>query len=494
MSDENSCCVAISWRKFWGLHGSCLLLRNKRGTEYFYYKSNPSAGFFYKSFDIKAMIAAPFFYLVGGSATVMSSTVLAVITDVTVDDTERYMSLAGKYYVVLTSSRTKRFGYIQSVLQATNILAPVLAAICMEKSIWLPLCIAVVCFTMSFLVVPLLPDTRRATQAEPHIGNQEHHPSVTGEIGPWPTVSDEGQPQPPAGPGQAKLSLDRIQASFQRAFKAMKEHGSREYESLAVLLRSRSSIRICLFSFLVTTLAKNSVNVLLLYVSKTFLLKISKSAYLLSVKAGVSVLLFLLIIPIGLNVSSKLRGYSKTFANVQGARISLVFLGAGTAAIAASPSIHFLIASKFVPLQTIWSIRKAVFDTFILGLVVYALGWGFNLFIYSIIVHESLHELDEFHTGRIFSAVGLIESIGSVTGNPVLSGAWALGINIGGPGLGLPFWVCAGLYTLVGVVMWRLKVQKSLAIQLAGLRILTGKISILLKRLKTHKSVNASNR
>lgn len=50
--------------------------------------------------------------------------------------------------------------------------------------------------------------------------------------------------------------------------------------------------------------------------------------------------------------------------------------------------------------------------------------------------------------------MGFFETIGSLVGVPLMSVMWALGIKIGGFGLGLPFFVCAGLYACATGVVW----------------------------------------
>jgi hypothetical protein len=50
--------------------------------------------------------------------------------------------------------------------------------------------------------------------------------------------------------------------------------------------------------------------------------------------------------------------------------------------------------------------------------------------------------------------MGFFETIGSLVGVPLMAGTWALGIKIGGFGLGLPFFICAGLYAAAAVVTW----------------------------------------
>jgi len=72
-----------------------------------------------------------------------------------------------------------------------------------------------------------------------------------------------------------------------------------------------------------------------------------------------------------------------------------------------------------------------------------ALGTGLSLFLLSLLTSETFGTLDEQHTARVFSAVGLIETLGEMSGIPLLSSAWICGIKIGGMGLGFPFYVCS---------------------------------------------------
>jgi hypothetical protein len=51
------------------------------------------AGYFHHTFDINAVIAAPFFYLLGGSTSVTNANLFAIIADIAVDDVERRVSL-----------------------------------------------------------------------------------------------------------------------------------------------------------------------------------------------------------------------------------------------------------------------------------------------------------------------------------------------------------------------------------------------------------------
>lgn len=89
--------------------------------------------------------------------------------------------------------------------------------------------------------------------------------------------------------------------------------------------------------------------------------------------------------------------------------------------------------------------------------MLFDLGWGFNNFMWSLITKVSFDILDEAHTGRIYSVVAFVESIGAVIGNPLLAATWTHGLNIGGFGLGLPFWVCATIYAAISLFVWRIR-------------------------------------
>ena len=60
----------------------------------------------------------------------------------------------------------------------------------------------------------------------------------------------------------------------------------------------------------------------------------------------------------------------------------------------------------------------------------------------SLITSETFNKLDEAHTAQVYTATGLVETAGEIIGVPILSAAFIGGIEIGGYGLGLPFFIC----------------------------------------------------
>ena len=47
--------------------------------------------------------------------------------------------------------------------------------------------------------------------------------------------------------------------------------------------------------------------------------------------------------------------------------------------------------------------------------------------------------VDDKHTARVFSIVGILETAGELVGTAVLSGIWIGAVKLGGPALGFPF-------------------------------------------------------
>jgi hypothetical protein len=68
---------------------------------------------------------------------------------------------------------------------------------------------------------------------------------------------------------------------------------------------------------------------------------------------------------------------------------------------------------------------------------------GLSLFMLFLLASATFEALDDTHTARVFSIIGLLETLGELVGTGVLSGIWIGGVELGGPGLGLPFFASA---------------------------------------------------
>jgi hypothetical protein len=128
-----------------------------------------------------------------------------------------------------------------------------------------------------------------------------------------------------------------------------------ECHDFGLLAGSSRNIGLCLAVFLVTTLAKSNMNVLLQYVSMRYQLDFKYAAYLFSLKALVIVALYAGIIPFCLRILTSNPEYTKATANLWGAKGSLSLLCLGVVAIALSPTIWILIPSTSPhPLYLTW--------------------------------------------------------------------------------------------------------------------------------------------
>ncbi len=289
------------------------------------------------------IVAAPFFYLLGGSTSVMSTNNLAVVADIASDDISRYdiTSNRDSGAMRLIYGRTKLFGYISSAMQIMQLLSPALAGFTLEYNLWIPFWIGIAAFALALPAAAFLPDTRRSSKESRRgidVDAETHHPLETETL--LPQTSEEAN-----GHDGALKIQEEEHMTFLEAMCAAKSQTQKEFRDMIKLFGSNKNVGLCLVAFLVTTLAKSSLNILLLYISKRYDWTIARAAYLFSVKAAVNLLLFAAIIPVTLNFINSRGICSKVGANLWGARISLSLLGIGSLAIGLSPEIWVLIIS-----------------------------------------------------------------------------------------------------------------------------------------------------
>ncbi|KAL8896001.1 MAG: hypothetical protein Q9207_007920 [Kuettlingeria erythrocarpa] len=317
------------------------------------------------------VIVSPLFYLFGGSVSVMNTNFFAIVTDVAMDDI----------------NRTQMMGYIQSASQVVQLLAPSLAAATMEKNLYIPFWIGIAAVGIAIFTNALIPETRHPSVYSPLDASDtpaERESLITSDVDDSIEESNVVDTEADETSGSKSRSHD--------LFRRLKTQALEEYHDFATLIKKSNNICLSMVAFLVTQLAKTSLNILLQYVSKRYNLTIAMAAYLFSIKAGVNLLLFSTIIPVCLGLSTEYTKLSKINANLWGARISLALLAVGSTAIGLSSKIWLLIL---------------------------------------MLTHATFAVLDKEHTARIYSAMGVVENVGSLIGAPVLSGIWAAAINIG---------------------------------------------------------------
>jgi hypothetical protein len=142
---------------------------------------------------------------------------------------------------------------------------------------------------------------------------------------------------------------------------------------------------------------------------------------MLSAKAIVNFTLLAIIVPhlIRKSMSSKAVHGSEIRLNFLGAEVSILVSVIGVLCVA--------LAFKF------WMLLMA--------LMIYALGSALPVFTMSL-VKSQLIALGDSNT-QDFSIVMLTKTLGSLVGAPLMASLWIRAIEIGGVGLGLPYFVSA---------------------------------------------------
>jgi hypothetical protein len=229
-----------------------------------------------------------------------------------------------------------------------QLLGPALSATLMKNNLWIPFWIGIALYVLTLPAISLLSDTR--TQ---HYQRDRRDSSTlvdSSDDSSVDTEDDLTEEEPLIGTSNARLTKANLRREKRDRQKGLLSRARlrviTEIRDFVKIFTSSANVGLCLVAFLVTTLAKSNINILIQYVSKRYNWTISQAAYLLSVKAGVNVFLYWLIIPAGLNYLVKHRSYRKSDANLFGAKTSLMLLLIGVIAIGFSFKIWMLISSK----------------------------------------------------------------------------------------------------------------------------------------------------
>lgn len=351
-------------------------------------------------FPTKAIIAGPFFAVLGGEC-VFSSTIFALTAALT----REYLQ------------RASYFSYISSVSYVVAFMGPSLASFTMSQSLWLPFWIGITLLLAAIPTIYLLPETKS-------------HPSK---------YSPEPDPAAPeADPLLGQRPSSPIRCS--NAFEVNKRPSNRIIQTVMTLIRliiGRRNFQLLLASFLLTALASSDTKLLVQYISKRYKWTFAQAGYLLSAKALVNIVLLTVFVPriIRASIASK---------SIHGSEIRLNFLGAEISILISILGV-LCVAMSF----KIWMLLTA--------LIIYALGSALPVFTMSL-VKSPLIALQDAHTNtQDFSIVMLTKTLGSLLGAPLMTVTWVQGINSGGVGLGLPYFISASLYLVAAIVIAQLR-------------------------------------
>jgi MFS family permease len=287
-----------------------------------------------------------------------------------------------------------------------EIVAPSLAALLMAKSPWIPLIMGLSGFLIGPCLLIFVPETL-------HLRPRETESA---------TLTPDN-----ASERSVSTSDESDQQGFFTTITKQASNGLKEaYGSLSVL--HSLPILLLLIPFLMQPLIRQSVDLSIRYVSNRFHWKLRQASFLLSLRAFINFALLLALLP-GLSwYLIKRLHFSSTEKDLFLVRFSVIVLVLGALLIGISPTI----------IGTI------------IGMIIFTLGTGTGALTRSLIT--SL--VDQEHVGRLYAAIGLVETCGSLAAGPMLAGLYTLGLQLQGPWVGLPFLAVAIICSVGGVGIW----------------------------------------
>ncbi|KAF2876969.1 hypothetical protein BDV95DRAFT_558183 [Massariosphaeria phaeospora] len=359
-------------------------------------------------FPTQALILGPFTALLGGEC-VFSSTVFTLTS-----------ALAGEYV-----QRASYFSYISSTTYIVNFIGPTLASFTMSQNLWLPFWLNLALLLLAVPTIHMLPAA--AATASPMLpvsasedddDNNDYDP--TNEAGPLLA------PQSPT-PNRYSTAFSTNPHLLPRISHAL--------HRLTRHVTGRRNFQTLLLSFFLTALASSDTKLLVRYISKRYEWTFAQAGYMLSAKALVNFALLALVVP-------RIIRTSMASTSVHGSEIWLNYLGAqASIAISVLGVLCVALAFKF------WLLLGA--------LVLYALGSALPVFTMSLVKSPLIARSDS--DMQDFSIVMLVKTMGSLVGAPLMTVLWVQAIRLGGAGIGLPYFVSAGIYVAAAVVVARLE-------------------------------------
>ncbi|KAK2026626.1 putative MFS transporter [Colletotrichum zoysiae] len=311
------------------------------------------------------------FLVIGGGSTVTGAVSMMIITDAS---PEKY--------------RSNIFFYAQAALIVAELVGPATGSVLMTNSLWLPLLLGLACTVITAILAGMIPETLH--RGEGGAIESEHE-----------DLSDD--------------------LSLQRTLRRLTEH---VYKTLKFIASHRSVLFLVL-TFLVVDFSRQSLGVLLQYLSTRYSISIAKASILLSVRALAQLVTFIAILPLlDLFVSKKL-GLSARVKDFLLSRLSIAFIMVCFAILVLAPNLSVVVV----------------------GLAFYTLGNGFSSFARSLL--SSLVEKDM--VGTLFTTLSMMDTLGSLLAGPIVAKTFSWSMRLDGIWKGMPYvmsFIICGLASL----------------------------------------------
>ncbi|PYH94638.1 MFS transporter [Aspergillus ellipticus CBS 707.79] len=215
-------------------------------------------------------------------------------------------------------------------------------------------------------------------------------------------------------------------STARRSFCGSINYRTRSYLAPYSFIFRNKQIMLLLTAFLIYRLSRGSSWFLIQYISTRFKWTLAEANFLMSFKPALTIPLFLFILPA---ISRQLLKTMKpTQKDLRLMRISIGLLAVGTLGIGLSSSVAMLVPS----------------------LVLQTSGSGFVFLTRSLIT--TLVNREE--TARLFTIIEVLQSVGNVIASLSITTVFQIGLELGGPWIGLAWMMTATAFTMVGVAVF----------------------------------------
>ncbi|KAI2614872.1 MFS general substrate transporter [Hypoxylon sp. NC1633] len=348
---------------------------------------------YFRMFPIELIWIGSVGSLIGGGRAVTTGILLSMATDSTTEE-----------------ERSVAFMRIHVASLCGVLLSPTLSSVMMQQvGPWPPIWVAVGTVVISAIAFVFVPETLK-------------HKSKSGP--------DESAPEPEAEADEDDAKL-----------KPRAPHIFTKFRESLSILKSRSLILLLLTGLGSTPVVDATSSFMAQFVSKRYHMILAQTGYVQTSYGVAQIIQGLVILPwvtrylMKSTTPARLRAADEHHRDLFIARGSFGFLIAGIFILGLAPNL----------------------PSFIVGLVIMALGSSFGSLVWSLM---SLY-IDPEHRSRLFSLVGMVQTVGSIYSQPFLAALFALGMKLGGGGwIGLPYYGLAILVTVTGCLTFFVRVPR----------------------------------
>lgn len=184
----------------------------------------------------------------------------------------------------------------------------------------------------------------------------------------------------------------------------------------------------------VHTITETSAGILLQYVPKRYGWTISQTNYLFSVRAAVSIIALLVLLPKASKWLMKRKNHTPFSKDVLLCRISFALVTAGVLIDGLAPVISILMLGFFV--HTLGSGTAALVRSLMAGLV------------------------KPTEVARLFTVMSMLQTVSILLASPLVATLYQAGLKMGGNWVGLPFLVGGTLFAVATAAIWVLRLDR----------------------------------